>query len=820
MLAGSQKPAAATPPSDDIAAGPAHRYQTAKDGTIKHSQEAPYIKDADFELAQFNTVEGSAPFLPDNRKLPVKLLCNHVLVYGGSGSGKTYTWGNQYIREIFRCHHLPRGAKRDWLKPGMMFIEAKSDYTPKAHRLACRYGRVSDCYWLGPAHENSIDPFGDDTENPMMKAQKMAILLAAYNGGSKGSDPFWMNSAVLLYSALFNLHATLRQHHPDDTPPMDFELMYVLLQGSSANKNQRELNTYNNQLARIEGDFKQYGMSLLEILATLEQALADAGMQCETAQAPLSALLENSEHPSEPTVEEDNLAGLVEQEDAEARIEESYRLCQELINELDRPQYPDALFNQLANVRSAFEAYLGGNAEWGTQKITTDGLGAACRLSVALAGFSGNFMQLYLNLRALDRNDKPLLNSLYEVFNQLKAAAQTYNRCVSNLNLARTQWQNAALDPVKPVPFLIKEMVEKYREIIVRQIAEAKNSGAPIKEHNSVLEYFDGTFFNPEKEKTIGGITMSAAVVAGFLSQPPFNKMFNAKPSFAVMDIVTKGAIVGLHMTFAAERDAAVLAAVLLKLEFFRAAQLKEYLNIDSDRRVLYFVDELATTITTGEFTGEAGFLDKVRGYGGMCNLITQSVPQLLNRAPQSEVDSLNTNTQIKVYLRNDDKTTKHMAAEASGTVKRAVGTPTRMSDNLLSANADPGKGATYHFEEKTAMRAEDFDALGTGECLVILPSEVEKHDRRRRIVLKGDPLDEICPQCGDLTFARAKDFKDDEKIVYWKCAACGHKAGTHEPEIPLTWRNEFIVAERRRQRERAQSPVPVKQLRQAATEK
>jgi hypothetical protein len=766
-----------------------------KRDNLTHSKMAPYIDKKQWGKVRFDTTKESEPFHPSPEGLDIKYLFNHTLVFGGSGSGKTYTWGNQYLREIFRSTHIPPGPLREHLKPGICIIEAKGDYTPKAHRLACRYGRVEDCYWIGPGHLNSIDIFGDETESSNMKAQKMAIVLDAYNGGQKGSDPFWANNAILLYRAIFDLHAAIRKADPENIPPLDFKTLYILLQGSAGNRNQRELNSYRTALGDLSTAFDKECAEL--------RAIMESGVVLAESMASVIYRVREWLEDQPPVGEEEKQEAEEEEDEVEWKPKgpppEEEKFCrwlEEASNAITAGE--TGVLARMQKGESILSDYLTDDEEWTADALVKNGLPQVDEAVTYWSAFANRWSEgLDVLGRYPDqiRLTEKMRGQLAELGKRLRDTQVALRSSVGDCQRSLRKWVAKCEKPVKPEPFMIKMWVDAYRELM-------KGKGT---EFDEVMEYFDGTFFNPEKDKTVAGITMQAAVVAGMLSGPPFNEMFTARPTVRMLDILTKGAIVGLAMTFAAERDAAVLAAILFKLEFFRAAQSVDVLGLEKDRPIFLFTDELATVITSGEFTGEAGFVDKARGYGCGWLGMVQSFPMLLRKVSQAEIDSLYTNTQIKLFLRNDDPKTKELGSASSGEYERANASLTMSAEEAMKASYElsTGHGISVTFNRETRLKADWFEEQPVGRGLLLLPAEpgMKGHERRRIIELAGDPLDHICSSCGEMRFRKhrveSRAGGGAAMESYWECGACKHRQEEFEEEIPLNWRNERILAER-----------------------
>ena len=130
-----------------------------------------------------------------------------------------------------------------------------------------------------------------------------------------------------------------------------------------------------------------------------------------------------------------------------------------------------------------------------------------------------------------------------------------------------------------------------------------------------------------------------------------------------------------------------------------------------------YFCDEFASIASTGETTGEAGFLDKVREYKCCCILGLQSIPMLLKRFPQPEVDAILTNCANKIFLRNSDPRTTEIASKVFGTefkVNLNRGhTAIEMALNLDMPVGKEGYTSTYSLGNR--IEPGDFSRLKDG---------------------------------------------------------------------------------------------------------
>ncbi|MES2309259.1 MAG: hypothetical protein V4507_10420 [Verrucomicrobiota bacterium] len=112
--------------------------------------------------------------IEDSIELVWKDFNDHLLITGGSGSGKTSTVLLQlYEGLVFRAGHHSDPLMRKRLRVGGLVIEAKGDFTPKTKALARRYERRDSVIYFGPDHTAVYNPLGDPDELPLQKANKM-----------------------------------------------------------------------------------------------------------------------------------------------------------------------------------------------------------------------------------------------------------------------------------------------------------------------------------------------------------------------------------------------------------------------------------------------------------------------------------------------------------------------------------------------------------------------------------------------------------------------------------------------------------------------
>lgn len=736
-------------------------------GNKRHSKMAAYIDPKDYGKVDLRLEPDSEDDLlgPNGEQLTFKHLQSHVKGFGGSGSGKTYRVLNQFVREIFRASHLPPGPEREARKPGLLIIEAKGDYAEKVWRLAAKYGRTEDVILVGPGHGAVYDTFADETETPGMIANKLGTLLDAANDGQKGNDPFWRNSAVEVLSKILTLHRNLRWLG-QEVPPMSFHFLGRCL----ADKG-KPLTGGGENNPQTESGLQK----LLDNAASdYEQGCGVLCDQLTKTQKGFRSLLRR--------------VRLLEKEGTEEEREWARKVGDILYSPDETSELPDELFYRQAGIIDLVNricevsnAYVIHDAKWTANVVAKEIAQRSSRAEMLLQGLLGLLEETPQNgpNNAQTREVETWIATIDVALDCLAQQSQRHQKWV---NIARELHQQKLSGAGGKNPEngasqfgALKEMVEQYRAIQSRRTGE--------KDEDGLLEYFDGNWFNEANDKTNASVALTALTMVAPLAEEPFSGMFGPNPTFRIQQIITEGKLVVLHMPFAVYRDAARMAAILLKCDFFRAVQSQEYYGFGRSRPTFYVVDELGTVLTTGLWTGEKSFMDKARGYGCACIAVSQSIPILQATSNKTEVDGLLTNAQTLIYLRNDDPETQKKGADSSGIYERATGTLIASSRQYIESPEQ--RMHNVQFRDETWLRPSDFKAFKDGEGLVILPPEFQGKGKvvQRRVRFAGDPLGEICPKCGAMSLE--KKFRSNGSAI-WTCASCGHTTDQFTPEIPF----------------------------------
>ena len=215
----------------------------------------------------------------------------------------------------------------------------------------------------------------------------------------------------------------------------------------------------------------------------------------------------------------------------------------------------------------------------------------------------------------------------------------------------------------------LRKLLDRYERILKEQGSNRLT--------DSITAYFYGEYLNVANDKTAGSVAMVAGTMIMMFTQSPFDRMFAPGGTFNFNEVLDAGKIVYLDMPTAQYKVKQTIAAIALKLDFFRTMLMRPRARVllpdgtlgkrlvNQTRFMTYFSDEFGNVATTGVGTGEASCMQEVREW--RCGFILgyQSLTVLLQRLPKNEVDSQLTNTRTEVFLNNaDEETGKHAAAK------------------------------------------------------------------------------------------------------------------------------------------------------------
>lgn len=643
--------------------------------------EAPFIRSKAYGRIDLE-FRGAPMLAPDGSGLCLEDLYEHLICFGGSGTGKTYSVLQPIWEEFFRSTHLRFGPEREQRKFGALVIEAKGDFRDKTLYLAKKYGRGGDVVLFGPRHASVYDPFGDPRETEMQQAAKLLELMKAMSGGRTGDDPFWENAARKLFLHIFLLHRAVLQGGRElewAPEPMSFALLNLMLMDRGQPRNAAEL------------------AHCASVRRTLEE-------ERQRAMDSLSAALLRLD------VWNDRLAPFCEAE----IIRRFFASCE--VEGVSTGALP--MPAQCRRLRQALRQWNGGE---------DDGIAAAGAFVLG----EGLRPRIALLPEVCEAANLPHHEVLAGVLHFVEAAEQflgVRERCLAH--------QRAM-----PVHGALKSLLEKYEKLLALR-------GIPV-ESDPIASYFHGEYWNLANDKTSGSVAMTASNVVAPLAHPPFNRIFAPNPTFSFPEAIDSGRVVYLDMPWADYKKAAEVAALVMKMDFFRAMLGRPRLlnpageTVNQERPMVYFCDEFATVASSGEDTGEAGFLDKVREFRCACILGVQSLPMLYRRLDENEVDALLTNTAIKIFLNNTDVKTNDYASRVFGTEIKVTGSmEADGSSSIWPGGALDRRRIQTQHSRGERVRPGDFTRLRRGEAYVRLNPRFEDN-QMRRVVFAGRAIGE-----------------------------------------------------------------------------
>lgn len=696
----------------------------------RHSKEEPFTRHGDYGNIRFHFEKPEHQFITEEGD-PFILhdLYTHTIVFGESGCGKTAFVLNQMYEELFRCTHLKDGPERDAKKVGGLVIEAKGDFAPKSWDLAVKYGRIEDIIFFGPNHlDNVYDPFGDESELPQQMADKMQAVMDAFSGGQKSTDPFWPAASRKLFTQIFHLHRKLRENGTPDLPPMSFDLLNLLLLDKGQPRNQGEIDQkarafqetyekFNTQMDKAKG----YSMRLAVDCGPLADRVEIAIRHAQEELKAIDAEIQETEEPSAEWRREiskrkeaaqrkislagnlKNLLSCEEDEDANERMAPRLeRLKKDIIgmgnatDDFERGRYYDNIIENASELCDVIHARIGLVAE-ASNVDHPDNL-------------------LHFKNMLLDLSDA--LEKIGQIGDQL------------------ANWQAP-----EPVQGMLKTLLGQYEKIVASQ------GGNPATD--PILAYFYEEHLNPANDKTTGSVVMTASNLVNLFVHHPFNKIFNINANFSMTKVIDEGKIVVLDIPQAKYGVIMNIASLIMKVDFYRAILSRKVLYakdsktgeerlVNQDRPMTYFCDEFASIASTGDTTGEAGFLDKCREYKCACILAVQSKPMLLKKIKEPEVDAILTNCGIKIFMRNTDEKTTQMASKVLGNeIKVNPYSTQSMTEHAMAFDRAIGaRGFSSSYQRQPRYDPTKFSELKNGEAIVKLNPRFGRMQTKRVVFL------------------------------------------------------------------------------------
>lgn len=723
-------------PELEFSRDPEPQNQEPKDANLKEiaratpsKNRASYIKAKDYGVLPFEFFPcektGKVPALADNKGNRYSLSDSekHVFVFGGSGSGKTFYTLNQWLEAFFVSTHLSPQDKREQLKIGGLIVEAKGDFRDKVVFLGKKYQRPEDILLFGPSNPDfKYNFFGDNTELPVQRADKMVQLMKAYQGGKGTDDPFWDSSASKLFSNIFAMHADLvraaaaapeEEKEQFAVPPMSFHLLSLMLMDRGEARNQSEVNASASQRQEISVAYREYCDSLstlcVQLTADFEKLSSRAKVAQATAQRHALALDE---------------ASAWDLSDAEAFAKF------ELLQESAIQSGEDA--GMLADCAADFEMEV-------EEAGSTSGSFIAGNIAPREAL---DQLSLLLEQQATAQDDQkraqlsnktaPLAWALRDGLKvrvgliDYLGLEEVRGRCLHFIDVAEkaSAARRRLISMRAPVPFygMLKQMIGKYEKLL--------NAYGTEYESDLTWAYFNGDYLAEANAKTNGSVAMVASIVVDMFTKPPFNAIFTEDGTFNFGEVIDKGQIVYLDMPTAVYQIVASVASLALKMDYFRAVLMRKRLKIpdgsrlvNQDRQLMYFCDEFASVASTGPNTGEAGFMDKCREFHCSCVLGAQSFTGLAGRLPENEILSILSNTATTIFLRNPDEKTNELASKRAGLREKVqINFSSGATEVMFSENANKNRGYSTSYQKAPRFEPEVFTKLLDGECVICMP--------------------------------------------------------------------------------------------------
>jgi hypothetical protein len=720
-------PSAVVSPSSEGAkeAPPSASSSVGQSGRRRHACEAPFTKPSEFGHFRLRFADaGFRITTPDGDPMTLQDAFAHTMVFGESGSGKTFFLLNQYLEEFLRATHLSDGPDRERRKAGGLIFDPKGDFTGKSWFLAQKYGRMDDVVFIGPDHLDFVyDLFGDPTESAQQRAAKMCEIIKAYGGGKTSTvtnADFFDQAALKLFTNIFLLHQHLVEAGAD-VPPMDFKLLGLTLMDRGTSSNSGSVNSALDKLDALYGKLHE-GLAamrslLLRIgfeLNAVAKRVNDRDNEIKSQQKALDKA-SDAEFAARLNAQAGAMAALaavkafVEGSDFQghkpfaARVRDVTKLVSELAGVTDsqeRSERYDKIMGDVDGMVSAIQNRLG---DIGEEFIP----GALREQLLQLLDVGLNVKGIYTGIIAWKRPR--------EETGMLKRLLQVYE------DHLRSRGQ----DPRQDV----------------------------------IYSYFFDEHLNPANERTSGSVSMTASNVVGLFLHPPFCHIFSPRATFDFKEVIDRGKIVVLDMPTGTYGASALVAAIALKVDFFRIMLSRKRLQVevkDSDglptgqfremnqeRPMFYLVDEFASIATTGDFTGEAGFMDKAREFKCACVLGLLSESKALGRLPEHEIGALIGISGTKIFLRNTDVKTTELASKLFGQKDRVVANINRNPlEKAFDMNRAIGAdGHTFSMARTARFEPGDFTVLKDGEAIIRLNPRFGKN-AIKRVQFKGHPIE------------------------------------------------------------------------------
>jgi len=732
----------------------------------RHPKEAPFIKLSDYGIFRIlHANKKATPGVVDEAGKPLEIadLYKHMMVFGGSGSGKTFYVLQTIWEEWFRSTHIPDGADREKKKFGALIIEAKGDFRDKTWFLSQTYGRMDDFIAFGPTHQDVVyDMFGDPTESPLQLANKMLSILKAASEGKSGADPFWDNSAKKLFLNLIYLHSYVKKRleacqsdaekEKFAHEPLSFQLLNLLLKGQPKNVN--EIRAATDGIGRMWGMLRDVIGHLRTLTVYLDTEVERLGKTVEKLETENEALLnkyeedfafgppmpepaggvddittEPTDDPPMPTPEQETawLSVMAERKETLDYVRSAIGGLKLLIGSQGREKTVERFGAKCERLRKAFVTM--------STATNDEARGAASNEAVSICTeLSLTFRRRMAALDVIGMGD-----------GKLKEHALRFIDLADQFQSARDGIVRLNGQVPKPAYGALRKLITQYEEIMKETQKE------PMLD--PVWAYFDQEYLNVANDKTSGSVAMVASQLVAMFVHPPFSSIFAPKATFNFNNAIDSGQIVYLDMPTSFYGATATVASLVMKIDFFRCMLSRKRLTtrdaagkptdkmVNQERPMAYFADEFGSIVTTGSDTGEAGFMDKVREFKCACLLGLQSYPTLTAKVPETEAKTIVANTALKVFLRNPEQDTNKLASEMCGTEVKVNATLSQDPGEMRLGPKNPGqRDYSTSYSKGSRVDSGSFTTLQDGEAVVILPARFKKN-MIQKIQFIGHPI-------------------------------------------------------------------------------
>jgi hypothetical protein len=300
----------------------------------------------------------------------------------------------------------------------------------------------------------------------------------------------------------------------------------------------------------------------------------------------------------------------------------------------------------------------------------------------------------------------------------------------------------------------LKKLLGKYEIIAARRHVALHGKDPPFNRlEDSLIAYFIGEYLNVANDKTSGSVAMVASTMIAMLIYPPFDRMFGSAGTVNFATLIDEGQILYLDMPTSMSAIAQEVASVAIKIDFFRNILLRQRLMardgfgreldrlVNQERFIFYFSDEFGSVATTGNDTGEADVMDKVREFKCGFLLGFQSFAILKKKLSEPEIDAIMTNVRTVACLANNDIQTNEYCSKRFSDVVKANGTLNRGALHSALNSTTPGdRDYTTHFTRGARVEPSKLQTLGKGEAYVVLPSRCA-NQRFLRVNFKPFPI-------------------------------------------------------------------------------